>query len=185
MLPERGSPRSGIKEAPVGLCVMPPGVTLNWSRLTRMLATITATSCGDPYDLKGRDVLPNVSRIATFLSDFPTFPFPRHQVAARGYNALSGGSTVRSTLLSAPQLDRYLTRGDYHGKYRHPEADHQEGCVVSSGNHSNATPTSRLTGMTVRKLSGAPKSRSESSWNWSGPLVVRSVDDYYRGMPAP
>lgn len=110
-----------------------------------MLATITATSCGDPYDLKGRDVLPNVSRIATFPSDFPTFP--RHQVAARGHNALSGGSTVRSTLLSAPQLDRYLTRGDYHGKYRHPEVDHQEGCVavspdVSSGNHSNTTPTS-------------------------------------------
>lgn len=145
MLPERGWPRSGIKEAPVGLCVMPSGVTLNWSRLTRMLATITATSCGDPYDLKGRDVLPNVFRIATFPSDFPTFP--RHQVAARGHNALSGGSTVRSTLLSAPQLDRYLTRGDYHGKYRHPEADHQEGCVavspdVSSGNHSNTTPTS-------------------------------------------
>lgn len=188
MLPERGWPRSGTKEAPVGLCVMPSGVTLNWSRLTRMLATITATSCGDPYDLKGRDVLPNVFRIATFPSDFPTFP--RHQVAARGHNALSGGSTVRSTLLSAPQLDRYLTRGDYHGKYRHPEADHQEGCVavspdVSSGNHSNTTPTSAAYRHDVRKLSGAPKSRSESSWNWSGPLVARSVDDYYRGMPAP
>jgi hypothetical protein len=50
IFPERGLPMSGTKEAPVGLCVMPSGVTLNWSRLTKMLATI-ATPPGGPYPL--------------------------------------------------------------------------------------------------------------------------------------
>jgi hypothetical protein len=38
MLPERGSPQCGAKNASVGLCVMPCDVILNWSRLTRMFA---------------------------------------------------------------------------------------------------------------------------------------------------
>jgi PRC-barrel domain len=42
-----------------------------------------------------------------------------------------------------------------------------------------------ITGITDAQLRGAPKYSNESSWNWSDPSVARSVDDYYRGVPAP
>ena len=42
-----------------------------------------------------------------------------------------------------------------------------------------------ITGITENRLTGAPKYSNESSWNWSDPSVARSVDDYYRGIPAP
>ena len=42
-----------------------------------------------------------------------------------------------------------------------------------------------VTGITDRQLNGAPKYSDESSWNWSDPSVARSVDDFYRGIPAP
>ena|SRR5437879_11228710 len=42
-----------------------------------------------------------------------------------------------------------------------------------------------ITGLTDGQLKGAPKYSNESSWNWSDPSVARSVDDYYRGIPAP
>ncbi|UVO26985.1 PRC-barrel domain-containing protein [Bradyrhizobium arachidis] len=42
-----------------------------------------------------------------------------------------------------------------------------------------------VTGITNQQLTGAPKYRNESNWNWSDPSMARSVDDYYRGIPAP
>jgi hypothetical protein len=42
-----------------------------------------------------------------------------------------------------------------------------------------------VTGITDSELRGAPKFSDESSWNWADPSVARSVDDYYRGIPAP
>src|SRR5438105_13638762 len=42
-----------------------------------------------------------------------------------------------------------------------------------------------ITGLTDGQLKGAPKYSNERSWNWSDPSVARSVDDYYRGIPAP
>jgi len=42
-----------------------------------------------------------------------------------------------------------------------------------------------VTGATENQLRGAPKYSSESSWNWSDPATARSVDDFYRGIPAP
>jgi hypothetical protein len=42
-----------------------------------------------------------------------------------------------------------------------------------------------VTGITESQLSGAPKYRTESSWNWLDPAMARSVDDYYGGIPAP
>ena len=42
-----------------------------------------------------------------------------------------------------------------------------------------------VTGVTEGQLTGAPKYSDESSWKWSDPSVARSIDDYYRGIPAP
>ena len=42
-----------------------------------------------------------------------------------------------------------------------------------------------VTGITESQLRGAPKYSNESSWNWSDPTIARSVDDFYRGIPAP
>ena len=42
-----------------------------------------------------------------------------------------------------------------------------------------------VTGITDSQLRGAPKYSNESNWNWSDPTVARSVDDFYRGIPAP
>jgi hypothetical protein len=42
-----------------------------------------------------------------------------------------------------------------------------------------------VTGITESQLTGAPKYSNESSWNWTDPAIARSVDDYYRGIPAP
>ena len=42
-----------------------------------------------------------------------------------------------------------------------------------------------VTGISESQLKRAPKYSSETSWNWSDPSVARSVDDYYRGIPAP
>ena len=39
-----------------------------------------------------------------------------------------------------------------------------------------------VTGITESQLSGAPKYRDESTWNWSDPRAGRSVNDYY-GVP--
>jgi len=39
-----------------------------------------------------------------------------------------------------------------------------------------------VAGITESRLSGAPKYRDESSWNWSDPAIGRSVNDYY-GVP--
>ena len=41
------------------------------------------------------------------------------------------------------------------------------------------------TGITEDRLRSAPKYSNERSWNWSDPAMARSVDDYYRGIPAP
>jgi len=42
-----------------------------------------------------------------------------------------------------------------------------------------------VTGVTESELTGAPKYTDESGWKWSDPSVARSIDDYYRGIPAP
>jgi hypothetical protein len=42
-----------------------------------------------------------------------------------------------------------------------------------------------VTGVTEGQLTGAPKYSDESSWKWSDPAVARSIDDYYRSIPAP
>jgi hypothetical protein len=42
-----------------------------------------------------------------------------------------------------------------------------------------------ITGITESRLKGAPKYSDESRWNWSDPSVARSIDDFYRGIPAP
>jgi hypothetical protein len=42
-----------------------------------------------------------------------------------------------------------------------------------------------VTGITESQLTGAPKYSNESSWNWTDSAVAQSVDDYYRGIPAP
>ena len=42
-----------------------------------------------------------------------------------------------------------------------------------------------ISGITDSQLKGAPKYSDERSWNWSDPSVARSVDDFYRGIPAP
>lgn len=77
MLPDKGLPTSRINEAPVGLCVMPSGVMLNWSRLTKMLATVAAIRWGGRYLWTSKMKAFSASwsstfhPIATFLSDFP------------------------------------------------------------------------------------------------------------------
>jgi PRC-barrel domain protein len=39
-----------------------------------------------------------------------------------------------------------------------------------------------VTGITESQLSGAPKYRDDTAWNWNDPAAGRSVSDYY-GVP--